>query len=139
MGTSKRVLLGCIVALATMLAFELLATVSGWRLGVAFKAAGGELQPGSLLATFVAMLLGGLVARRNFRWIALGLSALLWLAVLAALRALADPPLSLLAILRFNAVAIVGTLALAWLGAWLAEHLAQRRAEGRALPVPTEE
>jgi hypothetical protein len=126
---SKRVLLGCIAALATMLAFDLLITVSGWPLDLPVQSGLGHVPLGGLLVTFGAMLLGGWIARRRFRWVALGLTLALWLAVLATLLALARPPAdSLAGVLRFNALAMVLSLALAWAGALLGERLGNRTA-----------
>ena len=65
MAMSKRVLLGCIAALATMLVFDLLTSLSGWPLDLPLETAIGGIPVGSLLVTFGAMLLGGWIARRR--------------------------------------------------------------------------
>ena len=128
MGMSKRVLLGCIAALATMLFFDLLISLSGWQLDLPLETGLGGIPLGSLLVTFGAMLLGGWIARRRFRWIALGLTSVLWLAVVATVLATAEPPMDSLAmVLKYNALAIGLSLAVAWLGAVLGERLAERR------------
>lgn len=131
MGT--RTLLGCIAALAVLLAFGLLTTLLGPRVNQAIDTGLGSIALVDLLATFVAMLAGGWIARRNFRWIAVALNAISWLAILAVLLLAADatspPPMrSLSTLLGYNALAIVLSLALAWLGAALGERLAGRRA-----------
>ncbi len=125
---NKRILLGCIAALATMLVFDLLITVSGWQLDVPLETGVGGIPFGSLLVTFGAMLLGGWIARRRFRWIALGLTAALWLLVVVTLLLIAEPPMdSLGTVLQYNALAIGLSLAAAWFGAMLGERLGERR------------
>ncbi len=125
---NKRILLGCIAALATMLVFDLLITVSGWQLDLPMETGVGGIPFGSLLVTFGAMLLGGWIARRRFRWIALGLAAALWLAVIGILTAIGAPPMdSLATVLQYNALAIGLSLAAAWFGAMLGERLGERQ------------
>ena len=125
---SKRVLLGCIAALATMLVFDLLISLSGWQLDLPLETDFGGIPLGSLVVTFGAMLLGGWIARRRFRWIALGLAGALWLAVVVTLLLIAQPPMDSLAmVLKHNALAMVLSLAAAWFGAMLGERLGERR------------
>lgn len=136
MGT--RTLLGCIAALAVLLAFGLLASLLGPRVNQAIDTGLGSVALVDLLATFVAMLAGGWVARRNFRRIAVALNAISWVAILSVLLLAADatspPPMqSLPALLQYNALAIVLSLALAWLGAAWGERLANRRATASSL------
>ena len=124
---SKRVLLGCIAALATMLLFDLLISLSGRQLDLPLETGLGSIPLGGLLVTFGAMLLGGWIARRRFRWIALGLAAALWLAVVTLLM-IAQPPMdSLATVLKHNALAIALSLAAAWCGAVIGERLGHRR------------
>ena len=126
---SKRALLGCIAALATMLLFDLLISLSGWQLDLPLETGLGGIPLGSLLVTFGAMLLGGWIARRRFRWIALGLAAALWLAVVGVVWMTAEPPMDSLAmVLKYNSLAIGLSLAAAWFGAMLGERLGERRA-----------
>lgn len=125
---SKRVLLGCIAALATMLVFDLLISLSGWQLDLPLETGFGSIPFGSLLVTFGAMLLGGWIARRRFRWVALGLAGALWLAVVVTLLMIAEPPMDSLAmVLKHNALAIVLSLAAAWCGALIGERLGERK------------
>lgn len=125
---SKRVLLGCIAALATMLVFDLLISLSGRQLDRPLETGFGSIPLGGLLVTFGAMLLGGWIARRRFRWIALGLAAALWLAVVVTLLMIAQPPMdSLATVLKHNALAIALSLAAAWCGAVMGERLGHRR------------
>lgn len=125
---NTRILLGCIAALAVMLVFDLLTSLSGWKLDLPLETAVGGIPFGSLLVTFGAMVLGGWIARRRFRWIALGLTAALWLAVIMVLVATAEPPSgSLAAVLKYNGLAVVLSLAAAWFGAMLGERLGERR------------
>lgn len=127
----KRVLLGCIAALATMLGFDLLTQVSGRQLDLPMRTPLGTILVGSLAITFAAMMLGSWIARHRFRWIAVVLSAVVWAATIIALVA-NGATMSLRVIFQFNALAIALSLVAAWLGAALGERLAARR---RA-PVP---
>lgn len=127
----KRILLGCIAALATLFGFDLLTKISGWPLDVPLRTPLGMIYIGSVLVTFAAMALGGWIARRHFRWVALALSVVVWIATIAALQAIAAPmgapTLSLAGIVKFNALAIVLSLAASWLGALLGERLVARQ------------
>ena len=125
----KRILMGCLAALGTMLGVDLLAQVSGWRIDLPVRTGLGILPVGGILTTLVAMALGGWIARRRFRWIAVALTAVVWVATIVALVAVAPPTaasMSLSGIVRFNAAAIVLGLLASWLGAWLGERLAAR-------------
>lgn len=130
----KRILVACIVALGTLLGFDLLTQVSGGKLDLPLRTPLGTILVGNLLTTFAAMTLGGWIARRPFRWIAVALGAVVWAATIAVLVAIAPSTgagagatMSLPDILKFNALAIVLSLAASWLGAVLGEHLAARR------------
>ena len=125
----KRVLVGCIAALATMLGFDLLLQASGWKLDLPLRTPLGTILVGNLAVTFAAMTLGGWIARRRFRWIAVALSAVVWITTIVVLVAItpttgAGAAMSLPAIVRFNALAIVLGLAASWLGAMLGERIA---------------
>lgn len=126
----KRILWGCLAALATMLGFDLLTQVSGWPLDGPVRTPFGLVFVGGAAATFAAMVLGGWVARRNFRWVALALSVVVWIATIAVLHSVATHSggwaLSLSGILKFNALAIALSLAASWLGAVLGERMAAR-------------
>lgn len=129
----KRILVGCIAALGTMLGFDLLAQVSGWRLDLPISTPLGTLPIGNLVITFVAMAVGGWIARHRFRWIAVALTALVWVTTIIALVAITPPTsvgatMSLPGIVQFNALAIVLALLASWLGAMFGEQLAARRA-----------
>ena len=128
----KRILVGCIVALGTMLGFDLMAQVSGWRLDLPLRTPLGTLLVGNLAITFAAMMLGGWIAQRRFRWVAVGLSAIVWIATIVATLAIAPPTaagasMSLPGIVKFNALAIVLGLLASWLGALIGERLAARQ------------
>lgn len=128
----KRILVACIAALATMLGFDLLAQATGGTFELPLRTPLGVIEVGHLAATFAAMTLGGWIARRRFRWIAVALGAIVWVATLAAVMAIAPPggagaTMSLPAIVQFNALAIVLSLLLSWLGAVLGERLAARK------------
>ncbi len=128
----KRILVGSIAALGVMLGFDLLTKASGGSLDLPLRTGMGTLVLGNLAITFAAMTLGGWIARRRFRWIAVALSALVWIMAIVALT-VAPPPsgagaaLSLAVILKFNALTIVLELVASWLGAMLGELLAARK------------
>lgn len=132
----KRILLGCLAALATLFGFDLLTQLSGWRLDGPLRTPVGWIFVGSVLVTFAAMAFGSWVARRDFRWYALGLSVVVWIASIAMLYWIAapagGPPHALAGILKFNALAIVLSLAASWLGAMLGGRLARQRAPAPA-------
>ncbi|MEG3193174.1 hypothetical protein [Lysobacter sp. D1-1-M9] len=128
-----RILLGCIAALATLIVLALVVHLFGSDLERGLDTALGPLPLADILGVLLAMGAGGWVARRpGFRWLALGLMAAVWLATLAVLGTFAAPggpaPMrSIVAMLQYNALAIVLTLAAAWLGAVLGERAAHRR------------
>lgn len=127
----KRILLGCIAALATMLGIDLLMQVSGWKFDLPLRTPLGTILVGPLAVTVVAMALGGWIAQRRFRRVAVALSALVWIATIVATLAIALPTaagasMSLPGIVKFNALAIVLGLAASWLGAMLGERVAAR-------------
>lgn len=127
----KRILWGCLAALATMLAVDLLTQVSGWKLDGPVRTPLGMIFAGGIVSTFLAMMLGGWVARGNFRWIALALGVVVWAATIATLYSMTTAhatSMTLAGILRFNALAIALSLAACWLGAVVGERLAARRA-----------
>lgn len=126
----KRLLYGCIAALATMLGFDLLTQLSGLKLDLPMRTPLGTVFIGGAVVTFAAMALGGWIARRNFRWIALALGVAVWIAVVGVLYSVAlpaNPAISLAAMLKFSAPAIVLSLLASWLGAVFGERLVARR------------
>ena len=128
-----RTLTGGVVALALLLAFDLFASLADADLSVDVRTPFGPFSVVTLAVTFVAMAVGGWVARRGFTWVALALTALTWVTVVVTLLAIAGPDSpaqmrSVGGVLRYNAAAIVLGLATAWLGAWVGQRLAQRRA-----------
>lgn len=126
----KRILYGSIAALGTMLGFDLLTQLSGLKLDLPMRTPLGTIFVGAAAVTFAAMTLGAWIARHHFRWIAVALSAVLWLAVIGVLYSTvlpANPATSLSAMVKFNALAIVLSLLASWLGAMLGERLAARR------------
>lgn len=126
----KRILLGCIAALAVLVGVSLLTQLFGSQLSWSLQTPLGVLPVADVIGTALAMGAGGWVARnRRFRWLALALMAAVWIATLAVLGAAAgptspEPMRSLPAMLQYNALAIVLTLAAAWTGAWLGERQA---------------
>ena len=128
-----RILTGGVVALALLLAFDLFASLADADWSVDVRTPFGPFSVVTLAVTFVAMAVGGWVARRGFTWVALALTALTWVTVVVTLLAIAGPDSpaqmrSVGGVLRYNAAAIVLGLATAWLGAWVGQRLAQRRA-----------
>lgn len=129
---NKRILLALLVALALQFAadawldsfwppaWELLVTPVGW------------LFPAGCLITFLSMLVGGWIARRHFRRMAVVITAVLallaWVISLQIqLPATSEAPLAIM--LRYLTVSGLGTLlilAAAWLGADLGQRLAPR-------------
>ena len=127
----KRVLYGCLAALGLLLGADLLASVSGWKLDAPVRTGLGIVYAGDVLLTFAAMALGGWVARRDFRWIAVALTALLWVAVVVLMQVIGSPggpapTPPLIGIIKFNALSIGLGLVVSWLGAALGERLATR-------------
>lgn len=127
----QRILWACLAALAVLLGIDLLTQLSGWKLDGPVRTPFGLMFIGGVITTFAAMTLGGWIARRNFRWIALALCVVVWIATLGMLQAVARPDgaviaMSLMGILKFNALAIALSLAASWLGAMFGEHLAAR-------------
>lgn len=130
---TPRVLIAAAVTLVVLLVLE------GLVAGIA-PAAGnvmtrvGLIPAWDLAATVVATFIGGLVARRGFRWIAVALIALVWLAgiVAAWMMAPADLPGASDWLIRNNAVGLVLNVAAAWIAAFAGERLAQWFAAGPA-------
>ncbi len=121
-----------------LLAFDLFASLAGGRIDAFVRTPWGPFSAATLAVTFVAMAVGGWVARRGFTWVALALTALTWVVVVATLLAIAGPDSppqmrGVGGVLRYNAAAIVLGLAVAALGAWAGQWLAQRR----QAPPPT--
>ena len=134
----KRTLWGCLAALAALLGIDLLTQLSGWKLDGPLRTPFGMVFIGGVITTFAAMALGGWVARRKFRWIALALCLIVWIATIAMLHAVVRPDgavtaMSLKGILKFNALAISLSLVASWLGAMFGERLAARH--GTTLPL----
>ena len=128
----KRILMGCLAALGTMLGVDLLAQLSGWRLDLPVRTGLGIVPVGSIVTTLVAMAVGGWIARHRFRWTAVALNAAVWIATIGVLMALAPSTgaaatITLPGIAKLNALALVLSLGASWLGAVLGERLAARR------------
>ena len=128
----QRILVASIAALGALLGFDLLTQLSGGQLDLPLRTPLGAIGIGTLVITFAAMTLGGWIAGRRFRWIAVALGAAVWAATIAVLVAItpstgAAATMSLPGILKFNALAIVLSLLASWLGAVLGERLAARR------------
>ncbi|MBB1088882.1 hypothetical protein H4F99_10300 [Lysobacter sp. SG-8] len=128
----KRTLLGCIAALALLLAFELMVRLSGHALDLPLRTPLGELPVAGLFITCAAMALGGWIAREGFRVPAIVLAVVIAVATTASLQlsgALSPdgPPFALGDILRYGGLAMLAQVLMAWLGAVLGERLATRR------------
>ena len=128
----KRILLGSIAALALMLGFELLVTLSGRALDLPVDTGFGHVPVVGLLVTLLAMALGGWIARRGFRALAVLLAALISVCVATTLQlsAAMSPgaaPFGLGEILRYNALATGLSLLAAWWGASIGQWVARRR------------
>ena len=133
-GMDKRMLLGCLGGAGMLLLFALLTKLFGLDARQAINTGLGPLPLIDVLAAFVAMFLGGALARHPlFRWIALLLMAAMWALTLFTVVSMAlpdsPPPMrSMGAALKFNALAIALTLAAAFAGALLGERFGQKRA-----------
>lgn len=126
----KRHLLACIAALATMLGFDLAISLSGRALDLPAETGWGTLPIAGLLVTALAMAIGGWIARRGFRPLAVLLAAALWLAVVTVIEAGAlggGPAFGPAELLRQHGLAMALSLMAAWLGAALGEWLVSRR------------
>ncbi|UHQ23668.1 hypothetical protein LVB77_02810 [Lysobacter sp. 5GHs7-4] len=133
----KRVLLGCIAALSVLLLGGLAAQLAGANSdgGQIFHTPLGRVPLGDVLMVLLAMTVGGAIARRKFRAVAVLMVLIVWLAILTVLVAMiapdSPPPMaSLPAMLKYNGVAIVLNLLAAWAGASLGQFLAARRSRG---------
>lgn len=129
----KRLLIACVVALVAMLLCSLVIQLFGAQLNRALNTPLGALPVADVLSVLVAMTAGGFAARHaRFRWIAVGLVAVVWIATLSVLTLMLPPnavstaPTSV--VLKYNALSIVLTLGAAWLGAFSGERWAARRA-----------
>ncbi|MEG3792317.1 hypothetical protein V1318_19525 [Lysobacter sp. CCNWLW3] len=132
----KRVLLGCIAALSVLLLGGLAAQLAGANSegGQILHTPLGRVPIGDVLMVLLAMTVGGAVARRKFRAVAVLMVLIVWLAILTVLVAMiapdSPPPMaSLPAMLKYNGAAIALSLFAAWLGATIGETLANRRAK----------
>lgn len=122
---NKQILWGCVTALALLMAFALVTFVFDSRLNQAVMTPLGEVPVMDLVGVLVATAAGGAVAGIRFRGIAVALMGVLWLLTVTVLSA--KQIVSLPTTLKYNALAIVLTLGLSWLGATLGARLAARR------------
>ncbi len=122
---NKQILWGCITAQALLMAFAVMTFVFEARLNQAVMTPLGELPLMDLLGVLVATAAGGAVAGIRFRGIAVALMGLLWLLTVTVLAA--KQTASLPTTLKYNALAIILTLGLSWLGATLGARVAARR------------
>jgi hypothetical protein len=127
---NKRTLWGCIAALGALMLFALITLVFDSRLNKGWSTPLGEIPLMDLLGVLVSMAAGGAIAGRRFRWIAVALMGLVWLLSVITLGLATDMTLG--GVLRYNALAMVLTLALAWLGAELGPRLRARYEARRA-------
>jgi hypothetical protein len=124
----KRLLLASLAALAVMLGFDLLIMLSSRPLDLPIASALGTVPLGGLLVTLLAMALGGWIAGRGFRRIAVLLATVIWLSVVIVIQLASvgrDPSaaISMGELLEHNALAMVLSLAVAWGGAVLGERV----------------
>ena len=126
---NKQILWGCITALALMMGLSVVTFIFDARLNQAVMTPLGELPLMDLLGVLVATAAGGAVAGARFRWVGTALMGVLWLLTVIVLAAKQTAPLP--TTLKYNALAIVLTLGLSWLGATIGAHLAARRGARR--------
>ena len=81
----KRTLSGCIAALVGLMLFTLIGYVLGAKLQHVQTTPWGQLPLLDLTGIFVSMVAGGALAGRRFTWFAVGLVALMWLAIVFVL------------------------------------------------------
>ena len=130
---NKRILWGCIAALGLLMLSALITMGLDARFNLALMTPLGQLPLLDLAAVLMATAAGGTIAGARFPWIAVALSAMVW--ALTVITLATAPDISLSMVLKFNALAIVLTLGLAWLGAYLGARHGQpwlaRRAANR--------
>lgn len=133
----KRILLGCLSAAGMLLLFGIATKFLGLDARQAIQTGIGAIPLIDVFAALIAMGVGGAVARHaQFRWVALLLMVAMWSLTLFAIVSIAmpDSPLPMRTVsgaLRYNALAIVLSLAAAFVGALLGERL-MRRSKGFA-------
>ncbi len=129
----KRILQGSLCAAAVLLLCGFFTKLFGLDPIQAIETGIGAIPLIDVLAALLAMAVGAAIARHpQFRWAALLLMVLLWALTLATIVSLANPdspePMrTLVGALRYNAVAIVLSLAAAFGGALLGERIARRQ------------
>ncbi len=111
----KRILWGCIAALGLLLLFAVITVLLDARINSAFRTPLGDLPVLDLFGVLVAMAVGGAIAGARFAPIAAVLMAVVSVTSLAV--PAASTPLML--VLKFNAMAMLLSLAIAVLGARL--------------------
>ncbi|MGO4221696.1 hypothetical protein AB4Y64_07540 [Lysobacter sp. TAF61] len=120
----KRILWGCIAATGLLVLFALVTIVFDAHLNQAIRTPLGDLPLLDLLGVLVAMAAGGAIAGARFARIAALLMAVVWLTSVTVLSA--KPSMPLLLVLKFNAMAMLLSLAVAVLGARLGARLGTR-------------
>jgi hypothetical protein len=136
-GSAARLLAAALVALVVMIAASLLVQIVDASLAREVATPIGALPLTDVLTAFVAMAVGGLLARSaRFRIVAVVLQAVVWVFIVGALYlapgGAAALPLPLGDVLRHNALAFAASLVAAGLGAWAGERLARRRTASAA-------
>ncbi|MBU8977365.1 hypothetical protein JI752_014535 [Lysobacter sp. MMG2] len=127
----KRILSGCIASLLTLMLFALISFMFGARLHHVQATPWGELPLLDVAGVFAAAFVGGAIGGARFWWFALGLVTLLWALVLFVMVTV-QPEMTLAKVWRFNQLAIVLNLVLAWLGAFLGAQVGARFGARRA-------
>lgn len=123
-----RILLASTVALGLLFLAIAVAFWAEWPVG-GRATRFGLVPTWELAVTVVAMGAGGWIARSGFRWPAVALVALAWLASLLAawLFAPAGSDATALPLLRQNGLTLLVGAAAAWVAAGAGERLARRR------------
>ncbi len=121
----KRILSGCIASLLTLMLFALASFMFGARLHHVQATAWGELPLLDIAGVFVASAVGGAIAGPRYPWLALGLVALLWALVLFVMVSV-QPEMTFAKVWKFNQLAIMANVVLAWLGAFVGARLGTR-------------
>lgn len=128
---TKRLLMATFAAVAALWVLGYLASLLSPGNGVGPSSAFLHLDPIDLLATSIAMCLGGYIEGKRFIGVAFAIVCLLWMAIVCALVQIAKPADTLPYVLAYNrahiALSIPAACAGAAIGAWLQMKLAGRR------------
>lgn len=128
----KRLLAATFAAIAAMWLLGYLASLVTQRLGDGSLSAFLHMDPVDLLATTIAMGLGGYIEGKRFIGVAVALVCVLWLVIVSVLVQLAQPAETLPYVLAYNRVHIALSIPAAGAGAAIGAWLRMKRAVVRS-------